>query len=79
MASLLPEMEGGVYRKAAERILVSLHQNYATWHLPAHEAILLQATGHKPASDNVDVSLIYGDYFFVEAIAKLNDWRNRIF
>ncbi|WP_102714516.1 glycoside hydrolase family 88 protein [Paenibacillus castaneae] len=79
LATLLPDNEGSIYLRAAERILMSLHHNYATWHLPTHEAILLQATGHRPAGENVDVSLIYGDYFFVEAIAKLNGWNNRIF
>lgn len=27
----------------------------------------------------VNVSLIYGDYFYVEALAKLLGWRNRVF
>ncbi|MFX3636246.1 MAG: glycoside hydrolase family 88 protein [Candidatus Pristimantibacillus sp.] len=79
LASLLPAKEGSVYRRAAERILMSLHDNYATWDQPNHEAILIHATGHLPAGQNVDVSLIYGDYFFLEAIAKLNGWKNRIF
>lgn len=79
LADLLPKVEGAIYRRTAERILLSLHRNYATWNMPEHEAILLHATGHKPADQNVDVSLIYGDYFFVEAIAKLNGWKNRIF
>lgn len=79
LAALLPSLEGRVYQRAAKRILMSLHLNYATWDMPEHEAILLHATGHKPAGDNVDVSLIYGDYFFVEAIAKLNGWSKRIF
>ncbi|WP_196427029.1 glycoside hydrolase family 88 protein [Paenibacillus woosongensis] len=79
LADLLREPEGRCYRMAAERILGSLYENYGTWDLPTHEAILLQGTGHKPAGQNVNVSLIYGDYFFVEAIAKLNGWSHRIF
>jgi unsaturated chondroitin disaccharide hydrolase len=75
----LSSEEGQVYRDAAERILLSLYENYGTWDNGEHEAILLQGTGHKPAGQNVDVSLIYGDYFFVEAIAKLAGWKNRIF
>ncbi|WP_042159479.1 glycoside hydrolase family 88 protein [Paenibacillus gorillae] len=79
LAELLPEKEGRVYRQAAERILQSLHDHYATWEDDSHEAMLLHGTGHKPAGQNIDVSLIYGDYFFVEAIAKLNGWKHRIF
>lgn len=79
LASFLPANEGGVYRRAAERMLLSLTQHYGTWDQPSHEAILLEGTGNKPADQNVNVSLIYGDYYYVEAIAKLLDWKQRIF
>ncbi|MFD2114803.1 glycoside hydrolase family 88 protein [Paenibacillus yanchengensis] len=79
LADLVPELEKSMYKKAAEKMLYSLNENYATWDNPAHEAILLHGTGHKPADKNIDVSLIYGDYYFIEAFAKLNGWNNRIF
>ncbi|MGF7031371.1 unsaturated chondroitin disaccharide hydrolase [Paenibacillus mucilaginosus] len=79
LAEALPGPEGAVYRQGAERILLGLTQHYGTWDRPAHEAILLSGTGHKPAGQNVDVSLIYGDYYYVEAIAKLMGWERRIF
>ncbi|ULL13779.1 glycosyl hydrolase [Paenibacillus sp. H1-7] len=79
IADALPGIEGKPYRDAAERILLSLTQNYATWDRPEHEAILVEGTGNKPANQNVNVSLIYGDYYYVEAIAKLLGWKNRIF
>jgi unsaturated chondroitin disaccharide hydrolase len=79
LAAALPGVQGSLYRDAAERILLSLTQNYATWDRPDHEAILLAATGNKPANSNIDVSLIYGDYYYVEAIAKLLGWKSRIF
>jgi unsaturated chondroitin disaccharide hydrolase len=79
LAEQLSPNEGRVYRQAAERILHSLNENYGTWNDERHEGILLEGTGHKPAGENVNVSLIYGDYFFVEAIAKLVGWKHRIF
>lgn len=79
LVDLLEESVGRPYRVAAERILGSLAAKYATWDDPQHEALLVQGTGHKPANQNVNVSLIYGDYFFVEAIAKLRGWNRRIF
>lgn len=79
LADALPGAEGRPYRDAAERILLSLTQNYGTWDRPEHEAILLEGTGNKPANQNVNVSLIYGDYYYVEAIAKLLGWKTRIF
>lgn len=32
--------------------------------------ILLHATGHLPANQEIDVSLIYGDYYFLEALYR---------
>jgi unsaturated chondroitin disaccharide hydrolase len=79
LAELLEDAASRPYRAAAERILRSLATHYATWDDPRHEAILVQGTGHKPANQNVNVSLIYGDYFLVEAFAKLKGWERRIF
>lgn len=79
LASLLPGTQGRCYRSAACRILRSLHERCGTWNTEEHEAILLHGTGHKPAGQNVDVSLIYGDYYFAEALDKLGGWRHRVF
>ncbi|MDF2923722.1 MAG: glycosyl hydrolase family 88 [Paenibacillaceae bacterium] len=79
LADALPGAQGRPYREAAERILLSLTRNYGTWNKAEHEAILLSGTGNKPAGANIDVSLIYGDYYYVEALAKLMGWQHRIF
>lgn len=79
LAEVLGDIRGRGYLDAAQRILHSLYTAYGTWNDPDHEAVLLHGTGHKPVSQNVDVSLIYGDYFFIEAAAKLNGWKHRIF
>lgn len=77
IADVVPIGEKQLYAGAAERILKSLTENYATWDQPEHEAILLHGTGS--GTSFIDVSLIYGDYYYVEAIAKLNAWKNRIY
>ncbi|WP_233531462.1 glycoside hydrolase family 88 protein [Paenibacillus alkalitolerans] len=79
LSAALPAAQGRAYREATGRILQSLTENYGTLDRPKHEAILLSGTGNKPAGSNVNVSLIYGDYFYIEAIAKLNGWKHRIF
>ncbi|MGF9700120.1 glycoside hydrolase family 88 protein [Paenibacillus sp. MABNR03] len=77
LASFVPEGEKRLYADAAERILRSLTENYAVWDQPEHESILLHATGS--GTSFIDVSLIYGDYYYLEAIAKLNGWKHRVY
>jgi unsaturated chondroitin disaccharide hydrolase len=79
IAKHLSEEEGRLYRETAKDIIASLTKNYATWDNFDHEAILLEATGNKPANSNINVSLIYGDYYYVECIAKLCGWNKNIF
>lgn len=79
IARHVPAEEKEWFQEQAEAIVQSLTRDYATWDLPEHQAILLHGTGHKPAGSNVDVSLIYGDYYYVEAVAKLAGWQGSIF
>ncbi|MBW7460906.1 glycosyl hydrolase, partial [Paenibacillus sepulcri] len=79
IAGLLSAEEGRIYRQAAESILKSLTQHYSSLDEPVYQGLLREGTGNKPANQNVNVSLIYGDYFYVETICKLLGWRNRVF
>ena len=69
----MPITERALYRESALRIINSLTAHYAEWDDPAYEGILKEATGHLPAGQNINVSLIYGDYYYVETAAKLWD------
>ena len=78
VASALLELSGFVgdtakgerYRAAAVRTLATLAgprflaQGSTSW------GVLLHAVGHYLANKEVDVSLIYGDYYFVEALRR---------
>lgn len=79
MSKYLPEEEGRIYRLWAEKIIKSLTENYSTLDRADYEGVLLQATGNKPKNTAVNVSLIYGDYFYLECIAKLLGWNRNIF
>lgn len=79
IANHLPQEEARLYRKAAERIIEALTKKYSTLDNLEYEGLLLEGTGHKPAGSNINVSLIYGDYYYVEALAKLLGWKNNIF
>jgi len=71
LAELVPPHEAPVYRQAAEKILHSLYANYGAWDDPAQEGLILAGTGRFPAGQNIEVSLIYGDYYFVEGLSRL--------
>lgn len=58
------------YRAAAERILGSLMSSAYLSDGQLSSGILLHGTGHKPAGSEIDVSLIYGDYYFIEALVR---------
>jgi unsaturated chondroitin disaccharide hydrolase len=58
------------YRREGERLLLALDRDCGAWD-SSEEGLLRHATGHVPEGRNIDVSLIYGDYFFVEGLARL--------
>lgn len=60
------------YRKAADRIMLSLITEYRAPAGTHHGFILLHSTGHKPVNSEVDVPLIYADYYFLEALLRRN-------
>lgn len=71
IALAVPSEEAGLYQSAGERILRSLYENYGAWDNEAEEGLILHGTSHYPERRNIDVPLIYGDYFFVEGLARL--------
>jgi unsaturated chondroitin disaccharide hydrolase len=72
LAALLPPTEGEPFRRAAVRLLHALYTHCGTHDHEREEGLLRHATGNHPKGLNIDVSLIYGDYFYFEALGKLN-------
>lgn len=70
LSTLVPESEAKSYQLAGERILESLYRNYGSFGTD-EEGLILHGTSHYPERKNMDVPLIYGDYFFVEGLARL--------
>ena len=64
------------YRTAAKKILQSLCSTpYLAEGTPSH-GVLNHAVGNFPAKSEIDVSIIYGDYYFVEALLRYQRARN---
>ena len=57
------------YRAAADRILLSLATKYMAPPTPSG-AVLLHSTGQRPQGVEVDVGIVYADYYFVEAMLR---------
>ncbi len=77
LAKLLPTDDPGrdLYRKAALTILDSLATNYTAADDPSVDGLLLHAVYHKSSGKGVDECCIWGDYFYLEALARLRkDW-----
>lgn len=66
----LSSVEGAMYGRGAARIMQSLNRNYTSYG-PEDEAIVRHATGSYPTGKNIDVPLIYADYFYVEALSRM--------
>lgn len=62
--------QGKTFRKAADKILQSLTKYYRAPLQGAHGFILLHSTGHKPANSEIDVPIIYADYYYLEALKR---------
>lgn len=71
IAEQVSPAEAPLYRQAGERILHSLFANYGAWDSDTEEGLILHGTSHYPEGKNVDVPLIYGDYYFVEGLSRL--------
>ena len=59
------------YEDAALKILRSLTENYLTKGEPSRAGLLLHGCYNKPGGVAVDSSLIWGDYFYVESLTKI--------
>jgi unsaturated chondroitin disaccharide hydrolase len=62
------ESKAALYRKKAEQMLEQLSAAYQS--RSANNAFLLHSTGHKPNGGEVDASIIYADYYYMEALMR---------
>ena len=62
------------YRQAAEHILYDLSTDrYQS--RDKNVAFLLHSTGHHPAGSEIDASIIYADYYYIEALLRYRDMK----
>ena len=67
--------KGARYRDASMKMLASLSsERYKTD--DTKPAFLLHSTGHHPAGTEIDASIIYADYYYIEALSRLANIQN---
>ena len=63
------------YRAAAEKMLESLASS-AYKSAEVNHAFLMHSTGHHPNGTEIDVSINYADYYYIEALTRLKNLRS---
>ena len=58
-----------MYKENGEGMLEELSKNYQS--KDQNTALLLHSTGHAPGGSEIDYSIIYADYYYVEALLRL--------
>lgn len=67
------DVEAEMYLSSGEDILKNLYEKCSSKDDNNEQGLLKHGTGHFPEQKNLDVPLIYGDYYFVEGISLLNN------
>lgn len=72
IASLVGEYEKRLYTQAAVNILKACEQKFCNWN-PDEDSIMNGGTFfyHDPDGSETHVPIIYGDYYFIEAVLRL--------
>lgn len=80
IASALLELstyvDDSLYKMTGEKIIANLFRNYSSAPGTNSGFILQHSTGSKPHNSEVNVPLVYADYYYLEAIARANRLRS---
>ena len=70
IAEMVPEYEKSLYYDSAVNMLMALNEKHCDWN-PETDGIVQNGTASYWSEKDRHVSIIYGDYFFVEGILRL--------
>lgn len=70
IAGHVPDAERAFYTDAAVRMLKALEEKYCNWD-PEYDSILQLGSGSYHTEHDRHAPIIYGDYFFIEAVFRL--------
>ena len=64
--------KGSYYREAAKTMLFNLSKNYTAENGTNNNFVIKHCVGSFPHNEEIDVPLVYADYYFVEALMRYN-------
>ena len=71
LSKIVGGKKGQEYFKNAEKMLVSLSSDAYTAKVGTNNNfILMHSTGHKPGKSEIDVPLVYADYYYLEGLSR---------
>ena len=70
LADYLESPEAAEYHRLADKIVDCLSNDYLTEPQDKQGFLLLHSTGNYPANDEIDVPIIYADYYYLEALLR---------
>jgi hypothetical protein len=76
LATRVSAADGARYRAAAERMLTSLCTTYLAEGTPS-AAVIQHSVGGRPQNVEIDVGIVYADYYFIEALMRYRAGRVR--
>lgn len=76
LSEMVSKKKAAQYRAAAVQMLQSLSTDaYRNKPGELHNFLLRHSVGHKPGGIEVDVPLIYADYYYIEALLRYSRWQ----
>ena len=70
LATYVDERDAFDYQRLANKIVHSLETAYLTAPNEQQGFLLQHSTGNYPAHDEIDVPIVYADYYFMEALLR---------
>jgi len=69
LSTMVPE-KAVFYKETADKIMKSLNKTYKAEPLTNKGFLLIHSTGNLPAKSEIDVPIVYADYYYLEALLR---------
>ncbi|MEG1880142.1 MAG: glycoside hydrolase family 88 protein [Oscillospiraceae bacterium] len=73
IARCVPEHEKKVYLNAALKLLTAMEEKFCNWEDDEDSILQMGTEAYRPREGGKHIPIIYGDYYFIEALYKLRD------